>query len=88
MGISEQRTADRFELQLAVNHLGHFALTALLLPALRGPTVHPRLSHLASIRLPEPVGNPAPQHPCGRCGSAQGAGPGGEAIDLRYRCCC
>jgi NAD(P)-dependent dehydrogenase (short-subunit alcohol dehydrogenase family) len=34
MGIPERRTEDGFELQLAVNHLGHFALTALLLPAL------------------------------------------------------
>lgn len=34
MGISERRTEDGFEMQLGVNHLGHFALTALLLPAL------------------------------------------------------
>jgi NAD(P)-dependent dehydrogenase (short-subunit alcohol dehydrogenase family) len=34
MGIPEQRTEDGFEMQLAVNHLGHFALTAGLLPAL------------------------------------------------------
>src|SRR5215213_6887824 len=34
MAIPERRTEDGFELQLAVNHLGHFALTALLLPAL------------------------------------------------------
>jgi len=34
MGIRERRTEDGFELQLAVNHLGHFALTAQLLPAL------------------------------------------------------
>jgi len=34
MGIPERRTEDGFEMQLAVNHLGHFALTALLLPAL------------------------------------------------------
>jgi NAD(P)-dependent dehydrogenase (short-subunit alcohol dehydrogenase family) len=34
MGIPEQQTADGFEMQFGVNHLGHFALTALLLPAL------------------------------------------------------
>jgi NAD(P)-dependent dehydrogenase (short-subunit alcohol dehydrogenase family) len=34
MGIPERRTGDGFEMQLAVNHLGHFALTARLLPAL------------------------------------------------------
>ena len=34
MGIPRQETADGFEMQLGVNHLGHFALTARLLPAL------------------------------------------------------
>jgi len=34
MGIPEQRTVDGFEMQFGVNHLGHFALTALLMPAL------------------------------------------------------
>jgi NAD(P)-dependent dehydrogenase (short-subunit alcohol dehydrogenase family) len=37
MGIPEQRTEDGFEMQLGVDHLAHYALTALLLPAiLRG----------------------------------------------------
>lgn len=34
MGIPERRTADGFEMQLGVDHLGHFALTARLMPAL------------------------------------------------------
>jgi NAD(P)-dependent dehydrogenase (short-subunit alcohol dehydrogenase family) len=37
MGIPAQRTEDGFEMQLGVDHLAHYALTALLLPAiLRG----------------------------------------------------
>jgi NAD(P)-dependent dehydrogenase (short-subunit alcohol dehydrogenase family) len=34
MAVDESRTADGFEMQLGVNHLGHFALTAHLLPLL------------------------------------------------------
>lgn len=34
MGIPERQTVDGFEMQFGVDHLGHFALTALLLPAL------------------------------------------------------
>jgi NAD(P)-dependent dehydrogenase (short-subunit alcohol dehydrogenase family) len=34
MGIPERRTVDGFEMQLGTNHLGHYALTALLMPAL------------------------------------------------------
>jgi len=34
MGLPERPTADGFEMQLGVNHLGHWALTAHLMPAL------------------------------------------------------
>ncbi len=35
MGISQAKTVDGFEMQFGVDHLGHWTLTALLLPALR-----------------------------------------------------
>src|SRR5215212_8690341 len=34
MAMPERRTVDGFEMQFGVDHLGHFVLTALLLPAL------------------------------------------------------
>jgi NAD(P)-dependent dehydrogenase (short-subunit alcohol dehydrogenase family) len=38
MAVPERRTRDDFELNLGVNHLGHFAWTGLLLPALLAST--------------------------------------------------
>jgi NAD(P)-dependent dehydrogenase (short-subunit alcohol dehydrogenase family) len=51
------RTADGFELQFGTNHLGHFALTGLLLPALlagerpRVVTIASNMHRRATIRL-------------------------------------
>jgi NAD(P)-dependent dehydrogenase (short-subunit alcohol dehydrogenase family) len=36
MGIPERKTVDGYEMQFGVDHLGHWTLTALLLPALLG----------------------------------------------------
>jgi NAD(P)-dependent dehydrogenase (short-subunit alcohol dehydrogenase family) len=43
-----QVTADGFEMQLGTNHLGHFALTARLLPLLRRASA-PRVVSLSSL---------------------------------------
>lgn len=43
-----QVTADGFELQLGTNYLGHFALTAQLMPLLRRGS-NPRVVHVSSV---------------------------------------
>ena len=48
MAVPKGRTADGFELHIGTNHLGHFALTALLRPHLRGRVV--TVSSLAAAR--------------------------------------
>src|SRR5690606_9485870 len=47
MAIAHRTTADGFEMQFGTNHLGHFALTGLLLPALRSAP-SPRVVTLTS----------------------------------------
>jgi NAD(P)-dependent dehydrogenase (short-subunit alcohol dehydrogenase family) len=48
MAVDESRTVDGFETQLGVNHLGHFALTARLLPALLS-TPGARIASMSSL---------------------------------------
>ncbi|WP_163509290.1 oxidoreductase [Fodinicola acaciae] len=48
MAIPLRQTADGFEMQFGTNHLGHFALTGLLLPALTA-AAQPRVVTLTSI---------------------------------------
>ncbi len=53
MAIPEQRTKDGFEMQIGTNHLGHFALTNLLLPKItdRVVTVSSPAHRAGRIRL-------------------------------------
>lgn len=61
MAIDEARTAQGFEMQFGVNHLGHFALTARLLPLLLA-TPGSRIATMSSMGhrgargLPDPCG--------------------------------
>ena len=53
MATPERRTADGFELQIGTNHLGHFALTNLLLPHIadRVVTISSGAHRMGRIRL-------------------------------------
>ena len=60
MALDESRTAQGFEMQYGVNHLGHFALTGLLLPLLQrapaGRVVNvASMGHRAARGLPDPL---------------------------------
>jgi NAD(P)-dependent dehydrogenase (short-subunit alcohol dehydrogenase family) len=67
MGTPYRQTADGFELQMATNHLGHFALTGLLLNRLvttkrsRVVTVSSHMHHLGRLQIDD-VGNPSPRN--------------------------
>ena len=64
MGIPERKTVDGFEMQFGVDHLGHWSLTALLMPALlrrrRGADRH-RHEHRAPHGPRGRSGQPAPR---------------------------
>ena len=48
MALPQLQTADQFEMQFGTNHLGHFALTALLFPILK-ETANSRVVTLSSL---------------------------------------
>lgn len=45
-GLPKRRTEDGFEMQMGTNHLGHFALTNLLLPHVRDRVAVSSLAHV------------------------------------------
>jgi NAD(P)-dependent dehydrogenase (short-subunit alcohol dehydrogenase family) len=53
MAVPRQKTADGFEMQIGTNHLGHFALTGLLLPQItdRVVSVSSGAHRMGKIRL-------------------------------------
>jgi NAD(P)-dependent dehydrogenase (short-subunit alcohol dehydrogenase family) len=58
MALPERRTADGFEMQMGTNHLGHFALTGLLAPALLarpGARVVTVSSGMHAVGRPDPA---------------------------------
>jgi NAD(P)-dependent dehydrogenase (short-subunit alcohol dehydrogenase family) len=64
MGTPYRQTADGFELQMATNHLGHFALTGLLLDRIvtteraRVVTVSSHMHHIGRLQIDD-VGHPS-----------------------------
>ena len=65
MAIPRRETADGFEMQFGTNHLGHFALTGLLLehllarPGARVVTVSSSVARMGRMRLRRPPGHRA-----------------------------
>jgi NAD(P)-dependent dehydrogenase (short-subunit alcohol dehydrogenase family) len=53
MAVPEERTADGFELQFGTNHLGHFALTNLVLPHItdRVVTISSDLHKIGKVKV-------------------------------------
>lgn len=77
MAMPERRTADGFEMQLGVNHFGHWTLTAELLPALlaadaaRVVTVTSTAHHFGRAVDPEDVNMEGGYSPWGAYGRAK-----------------
>lgn len=65
MAVPLGRTADGFEMQMGTNHLGHFALTALVLPKVadRVVTLSSGMHQLGRIDLDDLAGNGADTEP-------------------------
>jgi NAD(P)-dependent dehydrogenase (short-subunit alcohol dehydrogenase family) len=73
MAVPKQVTVDGFELQLATNHLGHFALTNLLLPAIvdRVVTVSSGAHRMGRIVLDDLNWQRRRYHPWGAYGQSK-----------------
>lgn len=73
MMVPEGRTADGFERQFGTNHLGHFALTNLLLPHLtdRVVTVSSQAHRRGHIDLADPNWNTRPYNASGAYGQSK-----------------
>ncbi|MEX2108030.1 MAG: oxidoreductase [Solirubrobacterales bacterium] len=68
MGIPERKTVDGFEMQFGVDHLGHFALTALLMPALLRAPAARIVTVTSTAHLMGRAVNPKNPHLHGRYG--------------------
>jgi NAD(P)-dependent dehydrogenase (short-subunit alcohol dehydrogenase family) len=73
MAVPESRTADGFEMQFGTNHLGHFALTGLLLPSVtdRVVTISSGAHRMGRINLDDLNWNRRPYQPWGAYGQSK-----------------